>query len=726
LRQSVYEDALDDFFKVLTLSHLAEKSSLDVADEELYSDILRGISLCFSNMGGLDRLNQYYQDHSDSPYAYLAYQELGKMYESQQRVYDAVEVYEAYINHNAMSSHAPEFLIKSIEAWENAHQTEKALQARRALEEKYSIKSAFWKTNDITKYNNIREALEANATYMASHYHGLYQQSHNPQYLQSAKYWYERFASYDSKTSKAAKTYFMYADLLTEAGEPDKALAYYEKADKGNTDTQAKKEAAYAAVVTANNIYKKHKGTPQQNQWLLKEVRYTIDFIAKYPADQRSLDAALHIVESLYSQKLYQKAIDTIEQIPQATKRRIVVKLRTYKAHCLFALNEFKTAEQIYSELYTKAPSDKLDRQLIADRLASSIYKQGELAEKAGNESEAVKQYLRVFKTVPDSSVAAVAEFDAANALIKKQQYEKATAILERFLTNFKGHRLTAKVNNKLAVIYLKDSNEPKSALAFERASKDSNNDIKVRRDALWQAAQINDELKNVDKAISLYERYADEFSDDHEPVMEAKWRLAALYKKINNETKRHGVLRSMVDSEGKIRHNMSTERTKYLAANAALDLIDQEIQTYKSLKIRQPLKVTLKKKKTALQNLVKELTKVTDYAIEETTTEAIYQIAEAYNDFSKALINSPRPSNLKDLELQQYELLLEEQAYPFEEKALSFYKENLKIIKEGVYNKWVKSSFDRLTKLVPARYDKKEKLDPFIDIPLQPAVATK
>jgi TolA-binding protein/outer membrane protein assembly factor BamD (BamD/ComL family) len=725
LRQSVYEDALDDFFQVLTLSGLADKSALDAGDSELYTDILRGISLCFANMGGLDRLNEYFTKHSNSPYAYLAYQELGQMYESQDRVYDAVEVYQAYITHNEKSSYAPKFLIKIIRAWEKGGQTKKALQARNELESRYSIQSAFWDNNDINQYKNIREALEANAVYMASHYHGLYQQSRNRQYLQSAKYWYERFVKYDSRSNSAADTYFMYAELLTESGESDKALAYYEKADQGNVDLQAKKEAAYAAVVTANKIYEKNKNTDQHEKWLARKVDYTLSFIKKYPGDQRSLDATLHIVGNLYSQKKYKKTIEIIGEAPQAIKIRINADLELYKAHCLFALNDFESAEKIYTALRNGGNDQNLDKQMLADRLASSIYKQGEVAEKNGKSTEAVKHYLRVYQKVPQSQVAATAEFDAATLLIKQNKNEKAIQILENFVEKFKNHRLQASANNKLAMLYLDGADNQKSALAFERAAKDKSNDNTIRRDALWQAAELNEKIKNITKAISLYKLYAQEFASYHEPAMEAKSRLAGLYRQTNETDKKNAVLLSMVNAESKIRHNMSTERTRYLAANAALELIEPELDAYYKVKIRKPLKVTLKRKKAALQSLVKQLTKVTDYAIEETTTQAIYHIAEAYNDFSRALINSPRPANLKDLELQQYELLLEEQAFPFEEKALSFYKENLKVIKEGVYNKWVKNSFDRLTKLVPARYNKHEKLDSFIDIPLEPVGAS-
>ena len=72
--------------------------------------------------------------------------------------------------------------------------------------------------------------------------------------------------------------------------------------------------------------------------------------------------------------------------------------------------------------------------------------------------------------------------------------------------------------------------------------------------------------------------------------------------------------------------------------------------------------------------------------------------------------MDSERPSNLEEAALEQYELLLEEQMYPFEEKAIGLYKTNAERAPDGVYDEWVRKSFDRLAGLMPARYAKVER----------------
>jgi len=58
---------------------------------------------------------------------------------------------------------------------------------------------------------------------------------------------------------------------------------------------------------------------------------------------------------------------------------------------------------------------------------------------------------------------------------------------------------------------------------------------------------------------------------------------------------------------------------------------------------------------------------------------------------------------------------LLEEQAFPFEEKAIELYEVNASRTASGVYDKWVESSFEQLAVLMPARYAKFEKAEIYV-----------
>jgi tetratricopeptide (TPR) repeat protein len=76
-------------------------------------------------------------------------------------------------------------------------------------------------------------------------------------------------------------------------------------------------------------------------------------------------------------------------------------------------------------------------------------------------------------------------------------------------------------------------------------------------------------------------------------------------------------------------------------------------------------------------------------------------------------MLGSQRPKKLSKLELEQYNVMLEEQAFPFEEKAIELHEVNARRASSGVYDEWVKRSFAALRELRPARWGKAERSDP-------------
>ena len=83
--------------------------------------------------------------------------------------------------------------------------------------------------------------------------------------------------------------------------------------------------------------------------------------------------------------------------------------------------------------------------------------------------------------------------------------------------------------------------------------------------------------------------------------------------------------------------------------------------------------------------------------------------------NFSVALIESERPEGLTSQELISYEMVIEEEAYPFEEQAITVHEENFELLAAGIYNPWVQKSLDSLADLMPGRYAKSETSEGFV-----------
>jgi hypothetical protein len=116
------------------------------------------------------------------------------------------------------------------------------------------------------------------------------------------------------------------------------------------------------------------------------------------------------------------------------------------------------------------------------------------------------------------------------------------------------------------------------------------------------------------------------------------------------------------------------------------------------------------------MQEALDAFGRLVDYEVGEVTAAATFYMAEIYRDLSRALIESERPGDLDASELQDYEMALEQEAFPFEEKAIEVHEKNLELMAEGVFNPWIERSLDSLAKLMPGRYAKSEASSGWID----------
>jgi len=357
----------------------------------------------------------------------------------------------------------------------------------------------------------------------------------------------------------------------------------------------------------------------------------------------------------------------------------------------------------------------------------------------------------------PTSKIRPTAEYDAAAALIKLKDWDQAAKVLVGFRKNFPGHPLQPEVTKKIAYVYKENNQLSLAADEYERIEKESKDD-EIRRESLLIAADLHEKSGDSGRALAVYRRYVDYFPQPVDINLETRNKIAGILKTQNDRKSYLKELEQIVAIDASA-GSARTSRTRYLAGNAALVLAENTYETFLAVKLVKPLKVNLQKKKGLMKQAIDRFNSLLDYESGELTAAATFYLAEIYAHFSKALMTSERPvltfdyyrvkpgdtlsaiakrnscdvsrivrennlnkSNfivagkklkiprgLYPVELEQYELALEEQAYPFEEKAIKVHQSNLALITKGVYNEWIDKSLQKLAKLVPARYDKPE-----------------
>ena len=196
---------------------------------------------------------------------------------------------------------------------------------------------------------------------------------------------------------------------------------------------------------------------------------------------------------------------------------------------------------------------------------------------------------------------------------------------------------------------------------------------------------------------------------------MEARSQLAGMAAAAGDTAGRDRWLKEIIAADhaaGAAR----TDRSRLLAARASLTLAAPLREEFVRIKLVAPLKKSLAEKRKAMEAALKAYTQAADYQVSEVTTAATFESAELYRQLAKDLMSSERPKNLSKDELEQYDVLLEEQSFPFEENSIKLHEVNAARAKNGTYDEWVQKSFAALAQLNPGRYGKVEIGEPLAE----------
>jgi len=146
-----------------------------------------------------------------------------------------------------------------------------------------------------------------------------------------------------------------------------------------------------------------------------------------------------------------------------------------------------------------------------------------------------------------------------------------------------------------------------------------------------------------------------------------------------------------------------------YCGLNAALELARPLDGAARAIRLAIPLDKSLRAKRNAMEAALGAYGKAEEYGVAQVSTAATYAMADLYRNLGNSLLDSERPRKLSAEELEQYNILLEEQAFPFEEKAIGIHARNTRRAAEGIWDSWIEKSYADLAVMQPGRYARPE-----------------
>jgi tetratricopeptide (TPR) repeat protein len=715
-KQSLTLESLPSFGGVLdrelgtTPGKSVRIESLKRADRELVEDTLRVMSITFSYEDGAKTLEQYVQKHGERPYTWLLYARLGDLYVSKQRYQDAATVYRAYVALDPYSDHAPDLDMAAIEAYGKGGFSQLVLDGKHEFVERYNFDSPYWKTRKRADNPRVVQELKTNLKDVATYFHASAQKSKRVADYQEAARWYRDYLKSFPGDPDSAATNYLLAEALYEGHEYNEAAAEYEQTAYGYPKNDKSATAAYAAL----NAYQKgEEGLTGDAKlaWHKKATDSSVHFAQTFPEHPDSAGVLTRAAEEIFASGDRTRAISVSQSIlarqppVDTAKQRIA---STIIAQSYFDEGEYAKAEPAFVQARSLVTGDEKMKSDLTERLAASVYKQGEAKQKAGDAAGAVDDYLRVSRVAPESKIRSTAQYDAATQLLGLKQWDRSISVLEEFRHDFPQDKLQPEVTRKLAVAYAASNHPGEAAAEFERIANNPAEDRAVQREALMQSADLYSKAGNGGKAAGMLEKYVAANPAPLTDAEEARWRLADYAEKGNDLGKRDHWYKEIIAADTAA-GAQRTERTHYLAAKSQLALAQPARDSFRAVHLSAPLKKSLVVKRDALETALDGYKRAAEYNVAEVTTAATYEMADLYRVLAKDVLASERPKNLKGDELEEYNSLLEEQVFPFEEQAIKVHEINAARVKDGVYDEWVRKSYQALAELKPARYAKTE-----------------
>lgn len=736
-KQGDYDLGLASFSEVLDrlVPDDGKIERLDKVNRSLVDDTLRIMSLSLAYGGGSEKITEFYAARPQSrKYQWLLYAGLGKHFLEKERYEDSAGSYRAFVMQNPTSERAPEMHSKMIRAYIDGKFASQVLPEKERYVDNYGIDSEFWNTKGPDVRAKVIPNLKTYMDELAHHYHGTGQQlkkqvsksntddsklaslrqQEQESFLKAADY-YRRFMETFPEDPQVPEMTYMRAEALFDGEDYVAAIGDYEKTAYEYTQSKYGADAGYAAIIA----YDKHaeellesygEDSPQLSEWRAQTVDSQLQFVKAYRDDKRSGAVLAKASEELFALKRYEKALEVATSVVSqsgAIDSKLNKTAYGVIAHSQYELGNYSAAEAGYQNQLRYIPKGDKEYETVLERVATTAYKQGDEALRANDLDKAIDHFLRIKQIAPTSNARVAAQYDAATHMMTLGHWKPALQELRELRSEFPDHELSKDVTQKIAYAYEQNKQWKNAADEYEAIYRNSN-DEDARRDALFIAAGLYEKAGDNSRAIEYFKRWAHAYEEPFDNRMEARYHLAVLYKKDNNMDKYLYWLRRVIDGDSKA-GNKRTDRSQWLAAWANAEYGDYWRWEFDRVKLRSPLDKWMPKKSEKLKNALDSYEKAANYGIFEFSTRASYSIGELYASFARELMESPRPSGLSTTELDQYELLLEEQAIPFEELAMEIHQNNIQHSWDGNFNPWIEKSFAAMAKLSPVRFDKQE-----------------
>jgi TolA-binding protein len=683
-----YSRAVDSFSLVLGRGQ--------ASPEDLRRETLSILAKALLEWGGLGPLTSYLRSRPEAePYGPTLHRLLGELYADSSRYREAVAVYAAGVEAYPL---APECLALErgiLSALLIARDGEGANERRVLWADRYGPGSAWDRLHGAGPLGAERdELLEEGLRLAALHYHGRAQRGQGG--LERALTLYGRYLEiFGASTEAGYELAYAYAQAFREAGRLSEAAAQYRRVAAHPALATHREEASYRRIRVLESLYAEDPG------YLEELLGAHEEYVARNPASSLVPEILFSAGELLFGAELFPRAralfhrvVDAAPAAPWGPRawERI--------GRCRFREGDYARSE----EALRRALAQGLEEGLVPGArqlLSFAIFRQGEEREEAGDREGANGHFGRLADELPEEDAAQVGLYRMAENLRALGRDGDAARVFDRLARRYRGSEYAQSALALSAQIFASLGEWEDAARGFEAVYR-SDPEGAGAPDALFRAARALERANRRDGAVRLFAEFAETFPKDPRRA-EALFRQGELLRAAGQEE----------DAAARYREAWAVQGqgdAEAFRARAALALGRLALDRFRGVALQGDLAQALERKERFLTEALEHLARAASLPFADTLTEALFRAGESFEHLKEALLASERPAELTDEEAEEYEFLLEEKAFPLEERAVAYYRNGVGAARDaGVHTPWVDRMFERLETLVPWAYQRTE-----------------
>jgi len=704
---TTFVTVLDEFFPDAKSLETVNESSVDTID-----DTFRVLALMASRKAGADTLISWLDRTRMRPWEHLLFDRLADYYAVQQQAEASVATSEAFIRYAPDHRKVPAFMLQVVDVWQGTGQPEPTRSARADFIARFGTDAGYNRLNQSEQEQWKRFSRRLADFHYSEGTNSA--EAGNPADASagfaSAAAYYEGLAG---RSVRAGELLRLAGDARLQAGHFRRALANFRRAAYELAQYAEAADAGWAAVTLlrkgVDGVHASRKFAPDLEKVSAEANRFAERFAGDSRIPGLMADLSTRWLAAGDNQRALDYSASVITNAQASARERyaawqVTAKVRQQRAEYGLAERAWRQALELAENgdtgpLAGDKPAEE-EIKSIRRQLATVVYRQGEEAVASGKTNEAVRHFRRVGSVLPGSDLAIKGRYDAANTLLKASDWSAAITGLEQFRSDFPGHQLAAGVSEKLVHAWIAAGQPALAASELLQVAAGLAEPWKLR----LRAADLLHDAGNITERNALYRDYlaTGPVADDSSGHVQL-------------QTMRHRLLESAAEADHWRRELVSAEldsdwhspETLEWAARASLVLGARAAATFTSIELRHPLEKTLARKQEALETARKRFLDAEALGGEAVMSESLYRRAELYRGLANDLMASSVPGDLNELEAMQYQMLLEEEAYPFEEKAIRLHTENHRRITSRGYDAWIERSLGVLAELHPGRYQR-------------------